>query len=309
MTTEIEKPRAFAIVKNALFEAYEAVHGKDELKGTTSNNIDVTTRGDAAAGEAMVAYLKDVEPIGVVYTEEQGKVVLNKDGRYSVILDDIDDTKNFKEGFGMLPHGSTVGVFEGRDPRFCDCLASGYLDYPSGNFFYAIKGKGCFVREGLKKGTNIDIKQLHTSGREQLFIEGKNLTMLPDIYMLGDLAPEFMKYSAKAWLGDFRCTAVQLALIAAGSADVFIAGDNAFNPNKHRTGEEIGPGYLLVKEAGGAMTDWNGRDIGKEKVGMTEKKTWHYIVAASRELAMELSINMRNNPVIGYYMHQKKILD
>ena len=306
MAKKFIQPRAITIVEGMLFEAYNAVHGKDELKKTTSTNIDIATKGDAAAGEAMVEYLKKIKDIGVVYTEEQGKVVLNKNGQYSVILDDIDGTKNFKEGFGMLPHGSIAGVFKGRDPRFCDCMAAGYIDFPSGNLFYAIDGMGFYVKEGLaKKGLESKTKKLKTTGRKQLFIEGKNLTMLPDIYMLGDLAPAFMEYSARAWLGDFRTSAGQLALVAAGSADLFVTCDNAFNPNKHKTGEELGPAYLMIKEAGGAMTDWLGRDVGKERVGLGEKKPWHAIVAATPKLADEFSRDMWKKPAIKEYMRKK----
>jgi len=312
MTAEISKLHALDVLKNMLFKAYEAVHGKNELKRTTSINIDIATRGDAVAGEAMIAYLKGIPEIGVVYTEEQGKLVLNKTGNYSAIIDDIDGTKNFKEGFGMLPHGSIAGIFEGRDPKFKDCIASGYLDFPSGNFFYAIKGEGCFVQEGLaKKIGGWDYSKggkLATTGRKKLFIEGKNLTMLPDIYMFGDLAPALMEYSAKTWLGDFRTSAAQLALVAAGSADIFVTCDNASNPNKHKTGEELGPAYLMIKEAGGALTDWTGEDVGEQKVGLGEKKPWHAVAAATPELAKEFAADMRNKRVVRDYMKRKELI-
>lgn len=308
---DVYEPTVFEeIVRKTLFSAYDTVHGKEGLKSTTSTSVDISTKGDAVAGEAMVAYLKKlITPnVGVVFTEEQGKVTLNKDGQYSVILDDIDGSKNYKEGFGMLPHGSIAGIFKGRDPRFCDCIAAGYLDFPSGNLFYATKEMGCFVQDDIANKQwawdHKEARRLTTTGRKKVFT-GKNLTLLPDLYMLGDLAPAFMEYAGQAWLGDFRTTAAQLALVAAGSADIFVAGDNAFNPNKRRTGEEIGPGYLLITEAGGSLTDWLGNDIGKEKVGMGEKRTWHYIAAATPELALEFSRDMWKKPAIKEYMKKK----
>jgi fructose-1,6-bisphosphatase/inositol monophosphatase family enzyme len=298
-----------AILKNTLLAAYNAVHGKNDLKKMTSTSIDIATRGDAVAGDAMIAYLKGVPQICKVYTEEQGEVILNEDGTYSAIIDDIDGTKNFREGLGMLPHGPIAGIFRGQDPRFKDCIVAGYLDFPSGNYVYAMKGHGCHVYEGFSRTSKPDprmTRKLATTGRKELFIEGKNLTLLPDIYMLGDLAPAFMEYSARAWLGDFRTTAAQLALVAAGSADIFVtAGDNAFNKNKIKMGEEIGPGWLLITEAGGAVVDWAGRDIRNERIALGEKKPWHFIAAATPELAKEFAEDIAKKPAIAAYMQRK----
>jgi len=78
-------------------------------------------------------------------------------------------------------------------------------------------------------------------------------------------------------------------------------------PTKRNTGEEMGPGYLLVKEAGGAMIDWNGNDIGSERIALHEKKTFHAVVAATEELGKEFIGEMKNIPEIVGYMKNKKL--
>lgn len=294
------------VVIKSLEIAYGAVLEKgDAGKKTVSTAIDISTEADKIAGMAVIEYLKAIKFIGVVYTEEEGEVQLSKGGRYSVVMDDLDGTKNFKEGFGMLPYGCILGVFEGINPRFSDCVASGYLDFPSGNLFFAEKDKGAYLIRKYASGGRIK-ERIKTSGRKTL-TGGESPTILIDIYELGSMAPHFAKYSERAWLGDLRASAAHVALIASGSADLFIQGDNAFNPNKRKTAEEIGPGFLLIKEAGGSILMWSGRRIDGEFVGLGKKKTWHLIYAATEELAREFIKDMRAIPEVNEYIRKKKL--
>ncbi len=97
-----------------------------------------------------------------------------------------------------------------------------------------------------------------------------------------------------------------MALIANGSADLFVGADNCRNKNKLKTGEELGPLYLLVKEAGGAVLDWNGSDLGSEEVGLERKKTFHTIVAATEELGKEFTIKIKKIPEIAAYLDSRR---
>ncbi len=297
------------IVKDCLlagYAAYEKILKGGQAKAVYGKQIDVTTKADVYVGQAILGSLRKTNLPLVVFAEEQGTVKLSDKPKYSVIFDDIDGTLNFRDGHNMLPHGSIVGVFDSPDPRFCDCQASGFLEFNSGNLFYAVKGKGAFLSEGWAKGKKVEVK-IHTSGRTNML--GKTfLRLVPDLYSLGHLAPCFAKYSDRAWMGDFRSKAVHLALVACGSADIFVCVDNCHIKTKKATGEEIGPGYLLIKEAGGAMLDWLGEDVAKERVGLQEKRTFHTVAAATEELGKEFVKEMHKTPEIVAYLKKRNIL-
>lgn len=114
-----------------------------------------------------------------------------------------------------------------------------------------------------------------------------------DQYMVGDLAGVVSDYSAEGhWVKDFACKALHLAGIADGTFDVFVSADRCANRNKRCTGEELGPGYLLVKEAGGSILDWKGRDIGGELISLDKKKSFNFVAAANYDLAKSFLYDM-----------------
>ncbi len=295
------------LVKNSLRAAYETVlQGGESLKVLSGHQRDITTKADIDAGRAILRTIKKYSVPLVVYSEESGKTKLGAEPEQSVVYDDIDGTLNFRDGFGMLPHGSILGVFERPIPRFKDCLASGFLEFNSGNLFYAERGEGTHLMEGWTKGNKKE-KQIKTSGRTTM--EGKNpLIIVPDLYMLGNLGQYFVKYSSRAWLKDFGSSATHLVLVASRSIDIFIIADNCHIPEKRKTGEELGPGYLLVKEAGGAILDWNGNDIGDEEIGIDKNRTFHAVIASTEKLGQEFIKEIHNIPEIVKYMKRKQLL-
>jgi len=303
MPTQI-KP--IELVKDSLFAAYRRVRDIGEAaKVIYGEQKDITTRGDIEAGQAIIDTVeKSGLPI-VVYSEEFGRKEIGLSPKDSVVFDDIDGTTNYRKGRGMLPHGSIVGIFRSPDPKFNECLASGYLDFVSGNLIIAEKNKGTYLIEGWARGGKEE-KKIRTSGRKSLS-EETPLMLIPDLYMLGSLAPVFAQWSDRAWLGDFRCYALHMALIACGSADILVNADNCHIPTKRNTGEEMGPGYLLVTEAGGWMGDWNGKDLGPEKISFDKKKTFHGIVTATEELGKEFVEEMHKIPQIREYMKRKNL--
>ena len=64
----------------------------------------------------------------------------------------------------------------------------------------------------------------------------------------------------------------------------------------------------MVKEAGGAVLDWIGNDLGQESVSLHKKKTFNAVVAATEELGKEFVQEMNKMPEIVNYLRKKKIL-
>lgn len=302
------------VVMESLDAAYAVVQcGEEGLRVISGYQTDLTTKGDKMAGSAILDVLKKY-PILVAYSEESGKLTLKNyrlhtNVGYSAVYDDIDGSLNFKDGMDMLPCGSIIGVFSHITPKFEDCLASGFLELNSGNLFFAERGNGAYFvnRWARPKGRSGKEIRTNTSGRKGM--EGKNpLKIALDFYMLGSLGEHFAHYGGRAWLGDFRSCAAHIAMVASGAADLFIMADNCYIPAKRKTGEELGPGYLLVKEAGGAVLDWNGDDIGSEEIGIDKKRTFHAVVASTESLGKQFVEQMQENPKIKRYMKEKHLL-
>ncbi len=298
------------VVKESLSASYNAVKLAGEKGRTLSGSqTDINTLADKEAGRAILGVLRKY-PILVAYSEERGKEEL-KSGRsgHSAVFDDIDGTMNFKYGNGMLPYGSIIGIFNRTKPRFKDYLAAGFLEFNSGNLFYAERDKGTYlVSAWAKHGMNGDEMRISTSERKKMDGRHPPLKIVPDFYMLGSLGKHFAHFCDSTWLGDFRSSATHMALVASGAIDIFVAADNCDNPAKRRTGEELGPGYALVTEAGGAILDWKGNDIGPEEIGLDKGKPFHIVAASTRNIGLKFVESMKEIPEIFEYMSAKKLL-
>lgn len=277
------------IVKESLFEGYVALKkaGDDAKQIEDESKLkDIVTKGDKIVGQAMLDYIKSYNMPAIVYSEEVPITVLGNEPIWSVVDDDIDGTDNFKYGRGMLPHGSIIGVFDKPDPAFEDCISAGFLEFNSGNLYYATKNEGAHVITSYAKDREVNRDsqnpvKIVASNKKEI----KGLKIANDQYMVGDLAGAVADYSAEGhWVKDLACKAIHLAYIADGTFDVFVSADRCSNRAKKCTGEELGPGYLLVKEAGGSVLDWQGRDIGKELISLDKKKVFNFVAGANYEL-------------------------
>ncbi len=303
METHLSNQQALDHIKQALSVSY-GIGTKKEARLIKDISIDLKTIGDVEISQALIEYFRKSELPITVYTEElEQPLSFSTNPIYSAVGDEVDGTHNLTYGLGMLPHGGILGIADKVDPRFKDFIASGFLEFNSGNFFYATRRGWSYVIESWIRG-GTDAKQLKTSGKKKL--DSPELNVIADVYMLGDLSKVFMPYVAKRG-GDFRSTALHLAMVACGACDIFVLGDNCPNPRKRRTGEEIGPGYLLVREAGGVMLDWNGKDLGEEMIALHEKETFHAVVAATGELGQEFVEEMHRIPEINDYIKRKNI--
>jgi fructose-1,6-bisphosphatase/inositol monophosphatase family enzyme len=288
------------IVKNSLFEGYLALKkaGEEAKQIEDESKLkDIVTKGDKIVGQAMLDHIKSYGEQVVVYSEEIPKTVIGNNPDFSVIYDDIDGTDNFKTGRSMLPYGPIIGVFDKPNPAFKDCISAGFLEFNSGNLYYATKNKGAYVINSYAKsrenGERIEpAVKIKTSDKKEI----KGLKIANDQYMLGKLAGVVASYSAGGhWLKDFASEAVHLAYVAEGVLDIFVSGNYCSNKAKKSTGEALGPGYLIIKEAGGSVLDWEGRDIGKELIGLDEKKVFNFVAGANQYLVKSFVKDMNKH--------------
>lgn len=82
-------------------------------------------------------------------------------------------------------------------------------------------------------------------------------------------------------------------MIADGRRDIFITGGHGnIDAKPVNSAEELGGMYLLVKEAGGSVTNWHGEDIADESIGMRQEINHDVIATSSEKLAQETVKNI-----------------
>lgn len=286
-------------MKQVLREAFQRIfeeYQRLEREGATSEYAD----GDDLDDFASVADHVLADEIEVYFGELDGYNVLSEEGdrefsesdEYTVIVDEFDGTDNMIVGEGELPFGPVIAIAKGSDPAFKDVVASGYMELTSGNYYEAYRGEeALFFRGAAGKLDNLEKSDIESRRIEASdltrFKSGKTPSGIIEIYMNGEIAGDIIdSFNDMAYLGDFRAWAQHMALVSRGAYDFAVIGDNnALNPEKRATAEELASGYLLITEAGGTVVDWNAESIADEKIGFHRDKTFDVVVAGTEEMA------------------------
>ncbi len=180
----------------------------------------------------IVELAPEVKPAG----EEKEKV-------RTVAIDPIDGSKNAVTGIPLW--GASIAV--SKSDELGDMELGYVINLVTGDEFWAEKGRGAF-QNGLPVRCQEDVVIGLCS------FEARTPRMhYKEILPLLEAA------------GRTRCLgsiALDLAYLASGSASLFVS------PGQSRS-FDYAAGYLLVKEAGGVFTDMEGRDLGREKIGLS----------------------------------------
>ena len=299
---------------SSLYSGYVAFRqaGEKAREEEENHGKDLLTKGDLMIGNAIIEEIKQAGKDFILYSEENGRKVFGDNPEFSVVLDECDGSGNLKDGDGMAPFGSIMGISNSLDPTFDEIDVAGFLEFTTGNLYSATKNKGAYknLRFGEKMyegSTQRDLNQvpIKTSGKKDFV----GTRIMNDQYMLGDISGPISDYAGKKhWPKDLGCKAAHIAMIAYGGQDLFISANNCATKKetgKLCSGEELGPGYLLVKEAGGATLDFNYRDIGGEKIGLGEKRAFDFVMGATEELAKRLISDMRQDPRVEAYIRKQ----
>ena len=232
---------------NVMFKAADAASRRmmrdfgevENLQVSRKGAADFVTRADINAEQVIQEELAKARPEWGFIMEEGGTIT-GEDGAPQWIIDPIDGTTNFTHG---IPHFaiSIAVMVDGK-------ITAGLIFDPARNeCFFAETGKGAFLNE----------RRLRVSGRRQfsdaLFATGIPFlgrgTQASDDLFMAEMN-EVMKKSAG--IRRFGSAALDLAWVAAGRYDGFWERDlNLW---------DIAAGYIIVKEAGGFVSDFQSRD-------------------------------------------------
>ncbi|MBE9603831.1 inositol monophosphatase [Acetobacteraceae bacterium H6797] len=202
---------------------------------------DFVSQADLRAEETLRTELAKARPKFAFLMEESGKSG-DEDWEWRWVVDPLDGTTNFLHG---IPHWAiSVGIEKRTGPETSEIVA-GVIYNPAGNeLFWAEKGMGAYLND----------KRLRVSGRrdmrEAVFATGIPYAGVPRKAEFSAIVQRVMPQVAG--VRRFGAAALDLAWVAAGRYDGYWElGLNAW---------DIAAGLILVKEAGGLVTDPEGAD-------------------------------------------------
>lgn len=200
----------------------------------SKSKYEIVTPADLAAEKIIISIIHKKYPTHQILSEEKG--LLGKKSDYLWIIDPIDGTTNFAM----------------KNPLWAVSLGLWYNDQPQLGVVYApVLNELYFASQN--KGAWLGKNRLHVSRQNK--IEKSLLTFchshfLKDIKKITKLYKKF-KLSAR----EFRqlgSASIELAFVASGRTEsIIIPGAHAW---------DAAAGTLLVKEAGGKVTDFQGKE-------------------------------------------------
>ncbi len=198
----------------------------------SKGKLDYVTIADREAEEFLVKNLKSVYNAGIC--GEEGSLVEKDDMIY---VDPIDGTINFIHG---IPYFCISVSYLSKD----EIIWGGIYDPTRDEFFYAKKGEGAFLN-----GDRIYVNKIKNFSNSIItFGFPVSAYNLKDKY-ISFINSLFGNVNALRWLGS---AALDLAYIASGRRE----GTVQFNMKRW----DIDAGILLIKEAGGIVTDFERKD-------------------------------------------------
>jgi myo-inositol-1(or 4)-monophosphatase len=210
---------------------------------------------DRRAEEIILSELRGLgEPLTII-SEEAGILDI-KGGGTQVVIDPVDGSRNAVSGIPLF--SASLAVAEGA--TIGDITLSYVINLVNGDEFWAEKGSGAFFN-----GESVRTQQ---DGELYLVLyEAQSPARDMDRIM-----PLLSKSSKTRCLGS---TALDMAFVSLGAASVFVS------PSPSRSFDFAG-GWLLVKEAGGVVTDTGGKNILGVPLGL--EKSCTLLASANRAL-------------------------
>ena len=197
---------------------------------------DFVTNCDKKVEKILIDELLKARPSYSILSEEIGEI--NNDDSFKWIIDPIDGTYNFLHG---IPHFAISVGLEHNKEIICGIIYDPIKD----EMFTAEKGNGAYLnnqRMRVSSRSKLEDCMIFTGGPKR---EAKNRELA---------LKEYYKFSIKL-LSPIRklgSASLDMAYVAAGRCDGFW--------QRNLNYWDIAAGIILIKEAGGFVTDFSGND-------------------------------------------------
>ncbi|MCC7202389.1 MAG: hypothetical protein IT393_07005 [Nitrospirae bacterium] len=245
--------RLFAEIPAIAGSADAAVHIRHGASGDQTFLIDET------AETIIIEALEKTAGTGKGFTlisEECGIKKFGAESDIYILVDPIDGSNNAKRGVPY--YAASIAVLDGR--RLENLIAGYVLDLSSGKEYWAVKGEGAWCN-----GTRINCH-----GTEEFEMVAYEASVpRKDI---DRILPVLRSAKKVRCLG---ATALDLSIMASNAIDLLLVATPARS-------FDFAAGMLILKEAGGIITDMDGGDISGINAGL--ERTVPLIAAANRNL-------------------------
>lgn len=254
-----QSPKSETIIK-AMITGLEATYRLHEGLGDFGTaEVQQNQFGDTAlvldvrSEEIIIDELRKANGPFRVFSEEHGEYSIGKNPTYSVVVDGLDGSMEYKKKRGKGMYGAMVCIMEGSDPDYNDYVASGIMIHsPKPNLLLAVKNQGVFsidLVSGDRKPQIINGD--HQFSEESVIDLDLDYPPYKELFdRHGSSFPNMrMAYDSEA----ARC-----ALYVEGSIDIALEWTRKHNLEQPTM-------YGFVVELGGIMTGADGVSIGSEK--------------------------------------------
>lgn len=210
--------------------------GRKSLQVANKGVIDLVTEADLAAERFIIERIQSYYPRHAILAEESGTTVsLERDSEFKWIVDPLDGTTNYAHGYPVFCVSIAL-------ERAGEVILGVIYDPVRDEMFAAERGEGATLN-----GRRIRVSEVEDLNRAMV------CTGFPyDVRDRGDFARHFAHFimHAQAIRRD-GSAALDLAYVACGRFDGFF--EEGLRP------WDVAAGVLLVAEAGGRITHFNGQ--------------------------------------------------
>lgn len=208
---------------------------KDFTIDSKDGRNDLVTEVDHASEKKIISIIRESFPDHYILTEESGD--LPSSSSYKWIIDPIDGTVNFANGIPL----SCVSIAVEKDgDMIMGAVYNPFID----EFFFAEKGKGASLND---KSISVSKKN---SVSKSILVTGFPYTYLNEENGPLDTFGRFIR--AGIPVRRLGSAAIDLCWVACGRFDGYF---------EHKLNAwDSAAGFLIVKEAGGVVTDFDGNE-------------------------------------------------
>ncbi len=210
-----------------------------------TNVTDYVTNIDKASEEKIINFIRKEFPTHNILAEESGRSY--RSSEYTWVIDPLDGTMNFAHGLPIF--SVSIGVMKNDE-----IIAGVIYDVMMDIVYSAEKGSGAFAND----------KKLSVSGTTDL---SKSLLVTGFPYDIKD-NPK----NAIGKFGDFLKVASGVRRLGSAAIDCCYIATGAFDGfwEVRLNAWDICAGHLIIKEAGGKVTNFSGQEIDYKKYNEIE---------------------------------------
>lgn len=225
---------AMEVVKEAASFVRERHEKREDLAIEVKGKQNFVTEVDREAEQILVDGLTELLPEAGFIAEEGTS--RKRGEKFNWVVDPIDGTTNFIHG--VFPFAISVGLTENGE-----VVAGVIYEFGLDEYFYTWRGGGAWLN-----GTGIHVSEVSTV-EQALIATGFPYTDFSYLQQFMQSMDHFMKNSHG--LRRLGSAATDMAYVACGRYDGFY--EYGLHP------WDIAAGMLLIREAGGVVTDFEGR--------------------------------------------------